>query len=228
MTGYNFLLLQDSFNMAGIQILLFNDYAMILMLFIFVGFVGFSLLIVNTGGQFVKGYSNSEMLEIVWTVIPGFLLFSLGVPSLFLMYYIEGSTKYDLTLKVSGHQWYWSYEINEYGGEISMDSYMVDITSMGVNGGYRLLEVDNSVVLPYLSKIRVLITSEDVLHSWALPSMGMKIDAVPGRLNFMNIISYRPSSVYGQCSEICGVNHSFMPIHIEFMGWEEFLMSNVT
>lgn len=165
MTRYNFLLLQDSFNIAGIQILLFNDYAMVLMLFIFVRFVRFSLLIINTRGQFVKGYSNSEMLEIVWTVIPRFLLFSLRVPSLFLIYYIERSTKYDLTLKVSRHQWYWSYEINEYGREISVDSYIIDINTIEEVRGYRLLEVDNSVVLPYLSKIRVLITSEDVLHS---------------------------------------------------------------
>nr|YP_003406716.1 cytochrome c oxidase subunit II [Microcosmus sulcatus]CAL23085.2 cytochrome c oxidase subunit II [Microcosmus sulcatus] len=226
MTGFNSLLLQDSMNMAGAEIVLFHDYAMLLMSLILMGFVVFSLMVLKTGSWFVKGYGSSEMLEISWTMIPGFLLYSLGVPSLFLMYYIEGNTKYDLTLKVTGHQWYWSYEVSEYGGEMSFDSYMINDEDLQV-GGYRLLDVDNSVVLPYLSKIRVLVTSGDVLHAWALPSMGMKIDAIPGRLNFMNIMSFRPSSVYGQCSEICGVNHSFMPIHIEFVGWEGFLNANV-
>nr|YP_008082960.1 cytochrome c oxidase subunit II [Polycarpa mytiligera]CCO25739.1 cytochrome c oxidase subunit II [Polycarpa mytiligera] len=222
MSMYNMLMLQDMVNWSGVECSLFHDYSLMLLCFILVGFVLFMEIIIYTGSYFVKGYNSSDMLEFTWTVVPGLLLYSLGVPSLYLMYFMEGATKYDLTLKVVGHQWYWSYEISEYGGEMEFDSYMVNLEDLGM-GGYRLLEVDNSVVLPYLTKIRVLVTSGDVLHSWALPSMGLKVDACPGRLNFMNLLSFRPVSMFGQCSEICGINHSFMPIHIEFLSWDDFL-----
>nr|YP_010845465.1 cytochrome c oxidase subunit II [Pyura mirabilis]UPP55920.1 cytochrome c oxidase subunit II [Pyura mirabilis] len=225
MTMYNSLLLQDCYNNIGVEVLLFHDYSLMVLVFILVGFLLFSVMILNTSGFLVSGYRSSEFLEFSWTVVPGFLLLSLGVPSLFLMYFMEGATKYDLTLKAMGHQWYWSYEMHEFGVEMSFDSYMKGDTEVG---DYRLLDVDHRVILPYLSKIRVLISSGDVLHSWALPSMGVKADACPGRLNMLSVMSYRPGSIFGQCSEICGVNHSFMPIHLEFVDWDNYLSAVVS
>nr|YP_003331146.1 cytochrome c oxidase subunit II [Styela plicata]CAL24340.1 cytochrome c oxidase subunit II [Styela plicata] len=226
MSMFNSLLLQDMYNLVGVECYLFHDYAMALLLLILVGFLLIMWGMVETGNYYVNKYSFSNMLEFVWTVIPAFFLFSLGVPSLCLMYYMEGANSSDLTLKVIGHQWYWSYEINDFGGEVSLDSYMTPTKSLPI-GGYRTLEVDNSLVLPMLSNIRVLVTSSDVLHSWALPSMGMKVDACPGRLNLMSLMSMRPGVIFGQCSEICGVNHSFMPIKVEFVDWVTFLKSNL-
>lgn len=109
--------------------------------------------------------------------------------------------------------------------DYGIDSYMVPTEDLRV-GDFRLLEVDNSLVLPYLTKVRMVTSSTDVIHRWALPAMGLKVDSVPGRLNVLNLFSYKPGSYYGQCSEICGINHSFMPIHVEFVGWSEFI-SNV-
>nr|NP_038245.1 cytochrome c oxidase subunit II [Halocynthia roretzi]BAA88256.1 Cytochrome oxidase subunit II [Halocynthia roretzi] len=222
---YNSLGLQDCFNYIGMEVYLFHDYSMLIVLFILIGVMLSVLVILGSGGYMVKGYRSSEFLELTWTVVPGFLLMSLGVPSLFLMYYMEGAVKYDLTVKAVGHQWYWSYEIGDYGEGIEFDSYMVGLDDLVVEI-HRLLNVDNSLVLPYLTKIRVLVGSGDVLHAWALPSGGLKADACPGRLNVLSLGVCRPGSMYGQCSEICGVNHSFMPIHVEWVSWEDFLMSH--
>lgn len=167
------------------------------------------------------------MLEFTWTVVPRILLYSLRVPSLYLIYYIERATKYDLSIKVVGHQWYWSYEISEYSALMNFDSYIINNQNLKFRD-FRLLEVDNSVVLPFLTKIRTLVTSSDVLHSWSLPSIGLKVDACPRRLNFINLNSFRPVSIYRQCSELCRVNHSFIPIHVEFLSWDDFLKSNVS
>nr|YP_009029830.1 cytochrome c oxidase subunit II [Botrylloides giganteus]CCO25724.1 cytochrome c oxidase subunit II [Botrylloides giganteus]CDM98952.1 cytochrome c oxidase subunit II [Botrylloides giganteus] len=222
MSMYNMLLLQDMVGWVGIEAGLFHDYTMMLLCLITVGFCLFLYFMVSSGAYIIKGYSSSDYLEFTWTVVPAFLLYSLGVPSLYLMYFMEGASKYDLTLKVIGHQWYWSYELNDFNSVVEFDSYMVNLSDLGV-GDFRLLEVDNVVSLPFLSKVRVLVSSGDVLHAWALPSLGLKIDACPGRLNFMNVSCLRPSLVFGECSEICGVNHSFMPIGVEFVSWDDFL-----
>lgn len=127
-----------------------------------------------------------------------------------------------VTLKVIGHQWYWSYEYSDYtlsdseNAHINFDSYMINDDDLVV-GGLRLLEVDNRIVLPVNTHIRVLITSADVLHSWAIPSFGLKVDACPGRLNQTTIFIKRLGTFYGQCSELCGTNHGFMPICVEIV-----------
>nr|YP_009040166.1 cytochrome c oxidase subunit II [Botrylloides violaceus]CCO25698.1 cytochrome c oxidase subunit II [Botrylloides violaceus] len=227
MSMYNMLLLQDMVSWVGVEATLFHDYSMLLLCLIMVGFCLFMFLMCISGKYVIKGYTSSDYLEFTWTIVPAFLLYSLGVPSLYLMYFMEGASKYDLTLKVIGHQWYWSYELNDLDSEIMFDSYMINVSDLEL-GGFRLLEVDNVVSLPFMSKIRVLVSSGDVLHSWALPSLGLKIDACPGRLNFMNINCLRPSLVFGECSEICGVNHSFMPISVEFVSWDDFLSCYVS
>jgi cytochrome c oxidase subunit 2 len=138
-----------------------------------------------------------------------------------LLYLIDETTEPRITLKTVGHQWYWSYEYSDFS-EIEFDSYMVPTNSLE-SSDFRLLEVDNRVVLPYLTQIRVLVTAADVLHSWTIPSLGIKADAVPGRLNQLNVFFNRPGIFYGQCSEICGANHSFMPIRVESVSPMDFL-----
>lgn len=221
------MLLQDIVSWVGIEATLFHDYSILLLCLIIVGFCLFIYLICFSGKFIIKGYSSSDYLEFTWTIVPAFLLYSLGVPSLYLMYFIERASKYDLTLKVIGHQWYWSYELNDLDSEVAFDSYMINFLDLNYRR-FRLLEVDNVVSLPFISKVRVLVSSGDVLHSWALPSLGLKIDACPGRLNFINVSSVQPSLVFGECSEICGVNHSFMPISVEFVSWDDFLSCYVS
>jgi len=132
-----------------------------------------------------------------------------------------------LTLKVVGHQWYWSYEFSDYvtldGGEnLDFDSYMLALGDLTL-GNLRLLEVDNRVVLPINTHIRIIVTAADVLHSWAIPSFGLKVDACPGRLNQTSLFIKREGTYYGQCSEICGVNHGFMPIVVKAVDLDSYV-----
>jgi cytochrome c oxidase subunit 2 len=161
-------------------------------------------------------------LEIIWTIVPTLVLLMITVPSFSLLYAVDELIVPELDIKVIGNQWYWTYEYNlSLGTDIIKDSYMILEDDL-VFGHYRLLEVDNRLVLPIESAIRFLVSATDVLHSFAVPSLGMKIDAVPGRLN--QIIGWinRPGIYYGQCSEICGVNHGFMPIVIEGVELKHF------
>ena len=147
----------------------------------------------------------------------------IAIPSFSLLYAVEDFTVIESTIKVIGNQWYWSYEIPSYNNyEKIFDSVMVP--EVDLHEGYlRLLEVDNRLFLPIEKQLRLLITSTDVLHSWAVPSLGVKMDAVPGRLNQVSLWINRTGVYYGQCSEICGINHSFMPIVIEATELEHFL-----
>jgi len=161
-------------------------------------------------------FTHSSLLEIIWTIIPAILLLLIAVPSFALLYSLDDILDPSMTLKVIGHQWYWSYEYSDYatlegGDTISFDSYMISTTDLS-EGTFRLLETDNRVFLPTNTHIRVLVTSADVLHSWAVPSLGIKVDATPGRLTQASLFLKREGVFYGQCSEICGVNHGFMPI----------------
>lgn len=142
------------------------------------------------------------------------MLLFLAFPSLQVLYMVEEVLNSILRIKVIGHQWYWSYEYENL--RITFDSFINRTI-------YRLLDVDKSLILPFWTQIRLLITSEDVIHSWTIPSLGVKIDANPGRLNSRSIFSFRGGWVYGQCSEICGVNHSFMPIKLDFVPLNNFL-----
>jgi cytochrome c oxidase subunit 2 len=159
---------------------------------------------------------HNTKLEIIWTIIPTIILIFIAVPSFILLYSLDEVINPSITLKAIGHQWYWSYEYSDYTEEnsINFDSYMITENDLEI-GQFRLLEVDNRIVLPVNTHIRVLITAGDVLHSWAVPSMNVKADAVPGRLNQLTLFIKRPGVYYGQCSELCGVNHAFMPIVIE-------------
>nr|AAG00366.1 cytochrome c oxidase subunit II [Ateles chamek] len=163
---------------------------------------------------------NAQEIEMIWTILPAIILIMIALPSLRILYMTDEFNKPYLTLKAVGHQWYWSYEYSDYV-DLAFDSYIMP-TYFLEPGEFRLLEVDNRTTLPMEADIRMLISSQDVLHSWAVPSLGVKADAIPGRLNQAMLASMRPGLFYGQCSEICGSNHSFMPIVLEFIYFQDF------
>nr|YP_005088202.1 cytochrome c oxidase subunit II [Chiloscyllium punctatum]AEX57325.1 cytochrome c oxidase subunit II [Chiloscyllium punctatum] len=163
---------------------------------------------------------DSQEIEIVWTILPAIILIMIALPSLRILYLMDEINDPHLTIKAMGHQWYWSYEYTDYE-DLTFDSYMIQTQDL-TPGQYRLLETDHRMVVPMESPIRVLVSAEDVLHSWAVPALGVKMDAVPGRLNQTAFIVSRPGVYYGQCSEICGANHSFMPIVVEAVPLEHF------
>ena len=171
-------------------------------------------------------FTHSSLLEIVWTILPAVVLVLIAVPSFALLYSMDELIDPVVTLKVVGHQWYWSYEYSDYatleGGEtLNFDSYMIPTNDL-IKGSFRLLEVDNRVILPINTHIRVLVTAADVLHSWAVPSFGIKVDACPGRLSQASLFIKREGVYYGQCSEICGINHGFMPIVVRAVSVDRF------
>lgn len=157
--------------------------------------------------------SHNTLLEVVWTAVPVLILVIIAIPSFKLLYYSDVLPETKLTVKAIGHQWYWSYEYPD-NGDFTFDALMIPDTDLKP-GQLRLLETDNRVVLPVGVDIRVQVTAADVLHSWAMPPFGVKVDAVPGRLNELWVHINEPGTYYGQCSELCGANHGFMPITIE-------------
>lgn len=176
---------------------------------------------------------HGTAIEIAWTVTPSLILMIIAFPSFALLYSIDELVDPSVTLKAIGHQWYWSYEysdhvapgkpgVDQYAESLAFDSYMIADDDL-VPGQLRLLEVDNRVVIPVNTHVRVLVTSADVLHSWAVPSLGVKCDAVPGRLNQASLFAQREGVFYGQCSELCGANHGFMPIVVEAVPLEEYI-----
>nr|YP_740283.1 cytochrome c oxidase subunit II [Lacerta viridis viridis]CAJ45049.1 cytochrome oxidase subunit II [Lacerta viridis viridis] len=172
---------------------------------------------------------DAQEVEMIWTILPAIILIMIALPSLQILYLMDEVNNPHLTIKAIGHQWYWSYEYTDYEN-LLFDSYMVPTYDL-LPGNFRLLEVDHRVVIPMESPIRILISAEDVLHSWAIPALGIKTDAVPGRLNQTTLITSHPGLFYGQCSEICGSNHSFMPIVVEsaplkhFEDWSKLMVA---
>ena len=211
--------------------------------------------------QIIKNTHN-HLLEIIWTITPSILLILIAIPSFVLLYAMDELILASITIKVIGHQWYWSYEYSDYilqflenaflnlsennnilnltpkeyigcsipkndlefmdSINIEFDSYMIPEDEL-ISGQLRLLEVDNPLVVPIRTHIRILVTSTDVLHSWCIPSLGIKMDAVPGRLNQTSFFIKRVGTFYGQCSEICGVNHGFMPIVVESVKMKNYI-----
>ncbi len=164
--------------------------------------------------------THNSTLEVLWTAIPILILVGIAVPSFKLLYFQDRTSKYEMTLKVTGHQWYWSYEYPDHGN-IKFNSNMVQTADLK-KGQPRLLTVDNPVYLPINTNIRLLLTASDVIHSWALPALIQKTDNVPGRINESWVHINKPGTYYGQCSELCGVNHGFMPVMVKAVTKEEF------
>ena len=173
-----------------------------------------------------KYLNHGTLIELIWTVTPALILIAIAFPSFRLLYLLDEVISPTITIKVVGHQWYWSYEYSDYinvsGESIEFDSYMIPDSDLEL-GQFRLLDVDNKVVIPTDTHIRLIVTGADVIHSFAVPSLGLKIDAVPGRLNQTSMLAERTGTFYGQCSEICGVYHGFMPIAIEAVSIQDYL-----
>tara|TARA_B100000780_G_scaffold276803_1_gene246127 strand:+ start:2949 stop:3887 length:939 start_codon:yes stop_codon:yes gene_type:complete len=166
--------------------------------------------------------SHNVLLEVLWTALPVVILIIIAIPSFKLLYYVDRTENPEMTLKVTGYQWYWGYEYPEHG-DINFMSYMVQDEDIDTEKGQlRLLSTDNPVVLPVNKNIQIDITAADVLHSWAVPALGVKKDAVPGRLNSTWFRITEPGTYYGQCSELCGKDHAYMPIEIKAVSQEEF------
>lgn len=164
--------------------------------------------------------SHNTLIEVLWTVIPVIILVVIAVPSFRLLYYLDRTVEADMTIKVTGHQWYWSYAYPDHG-DFAFDSYIIPEEDLKP-GQKRLLEVDNALVVPAGKNIRVLVAGADVMHSWLVPSIGVQLYTVPGRINETWFSIDKPGTYYGQCNQICGVNHAYMPVKIEAVGEAEF------
>jgi cytochrome c oxidase subunit 2 len=179
----------------------------------------------NRSSIIYKYLNHGTTLELIWTISPALVLIAIAFPSFKLLYTLDEVIDPALTIKVTGHQWYWSYEysdmLSESGESIEFDSYMIPESDLE-EGQLRLLDVDNRLIVPVNTHVRYIVTSTDVLHDWAVPSLGIKVDACPGRLNQVSALAEREGVFYGQCSEICGVWHGFMPIAVEAVSLEDF------
>ncbi len=162
--------------------------------------------------------SHNTLIEVLWTVIPIMILVIIAIPSFKLLYYEERIPPADLTVKVTGHQWYWSYDYPD-NGKIQFDSMLPDENP---KTGLRLLDVDNRMIVPVHANVRILVASDDVIHAWVVPSLGLQVNAVPGRLNELWVNIDREGVYYGQCTQLCGVNHGFMPIVVEAVSKDKF------
>nr|YP_010240538.1 cytochrome c oxidase subunit II [Nothybus sumatranus]QQV73780.1 cytochrome c oxidase subunit 2 [Syneches medoganus]QTF87879.1 cytochrome c oxidase subunit 2 [Nothybus sumatranus] len=212
MSTWSNLNLQNSASPLMEQLIFFHDHTLMILIMItsFVSYVMMMLFFNSYANRFLL---HNQLIEIIWTILPAIILLFIAFPSLHLLYLLDEINEPSITLKSIGHQWYWSYEYSDFSS-IEFDSYMIPLNELPTNG-FRLLDVDNRVVLPMNSQIRILVTAADVIHSWTVPSFGVKVDGTPGRLNQTNFFINRPGLFYGQCSEICGANHSFMPIVVE-------------
>nr|BAP90259.1 cytochrome oxidase subunit 2 [Tropiocolotes tripolitanus] len=204
--------LQDAASPVMEELIYLHDYAM-LVAFLTSTFVLYTLTLLLSAQVTNTTTVSAQLLEATWTVLPAIVLTLIALPSLKMLYLMDEINDPNFTLKAIGHQWYWSYEYTDLDN-LTFDSYMLDTKDLPP-GTLRLLEVDHRTIVPTDSLIRVLVSASDVLHSWAVPSLGIKTDAVPGRLNQTMFTTTRPGLFFGQCSEICGANHSFMPIVVE-------------
>nr|YP_097183.1 cytochrome c oxidase subunit II [Desmognathus fuscus]AAU20620.1 cytochrome c oxidase subunit II [Desmognathus fuscus] len=218
---------QDAASPIMEELLYFHDHAL-MAVFLISTLVLYIITAMMTTKLTNTNSMDAQEIEMVWTVMPAIILIVIALPSLRILYLMDEINDPHLTVKAIGHQWYWSYEFTNYEN-IMFDSYMMPMQDL-LAGEFRLLEVDNRMVVPMESPIRMLISAEDVLHSWAVPSLGIKTDAIPGRLNQATFIMSRPGMFYGQCSEICGANHSFMPVVVEttplnyFQAWASHML----
>nr|YP_009630615.1 cytochrome c oxidase subunit II [Rhopalopsole bulbifera]QBR55135.1 cytochrome c oxidase subunit II [Rhopalopsole bulbifera] len=214
------LSLQDSASPLMEQLTFFHDHAMLILIMI-TTLVSYLLSTLFFNLNINRFLLEGQTIEIIWTILPAITLVFIALPSLRLLYLLDEISSPAITLKTVGHQWYWSYEYSDFL-QVEFDSYMTPYNELSETG-FRLLDVDNRAVLPMNTQVRMLVTAADVLHSWAVPALGVKVDATPGRLNQTSFLMTRPGLFFGQCSEICGANHSFMPIVIESVPTNVFI-----
>nr|YP_010502592.1 cytochrome c oxidase subunit II [Basilepta melanopus]UXC97419.1 cytochrome c oxidase subunit 2 [Basilepta melanopus] len=220
MPSWKNLSLQDSASPLMEQLSFFHDHTLMILVII-TTLVGQILINVLYNKFTYRLLLEGQVIEVIWTILPAVILIFIAIPSLRLLYILDEINNPMISIKAIGHQWYWSYEYSDFNN-IEFDSYMIP-SNLSENQTFRLLDVDNRMIIPYNSQVRILVTATDVIHSWTIPSMGIKIDATPGRLNQVSLISNRSGLFFGQCSEICGANHSFMPIVIESISPKYFI-----
>nr|AAD15717.1 cytochrome oxidase subunit II [Colias eurytheme] len=219
MATWSNLNLQNGASPLMEQMIFFHDHT--LMILIMITILVMYLMMNLFFNKFINRFLlEGQMIELIWTILPAITLIFIALPSLRLLYLLDELNNPLITLKSIGHQWYWSYEYSDFNN-IEFDSYMIN-NNDSLNK-FRLLDVDNRIILPMNNQIRILVTATDVIHSWTIPSLGVKVDANPGRLNQTNFFINRPGIFFGQCSEICGANHSFMPIVIESISMKNFI-----
>nr|BBC20706.1 cytochrome oxidase subunit 2 [Bombus florilegus] len=217
MSTWNMFLFQDSNSFYSDNLISFHNLTMMMM-----------MMIITLTMYFIVDFSlntflnlnllKNHTIEIIWTLMPMIILMIICFPSLKILYYIDEIMNPYFSIKSIGHQWYWSYEYPEFNN-YEFDSYMLNYESINQ---FRLLETDNRLIIPFKISMRMIVSSTDVIHSWTIPSLGIKVDAIPGRINQLNLFCIRPGIYFGQCSEICGMNHSFMPIMLESTSYELF------
>nr|UAT98515.1 cytochrome c oxidase subunit II [Dichoptera sp. WW-2021a] len=208
----------NSYSPTMEQLTFFHDHSMMILISIMT-LVGTMMTMLIKNKLSNKMFMESQMTEAIWTTIPAIILIFIAIPSIKILYLMEEMNNPSITVKTIGHQWYWSYEYSD-SKKIEFDSYMIQPEKMKP---FRLIEVDNRMIIPFLTQIRLIVTSFDVIHSWTIPPMGLKMDAIPGRLNQVSMMSNKPGVLFGQCSEICGMNHSFMPITMESVNMKTFI-----
>ncbi len=210
--------LQNSSSPFIEQLIFFHDHTL-LILIIITAIVSYIIITLFTNNYINRNLLEGHIIEIIWTILPAITLLFIALPSLRFLYLLDESLNPLITIKTIGHQWYWSYEYIDFNNHIEFDSYINQLD----NNSFRLLDVDNRTTLPINTQIRTLVTANDVIHSWTIPRLGVKTDATPGRLNQINFLLRRPGVYYGQCSEICGANHRFIPIVIERVNIKSFI-----
>nr|QUI76261.1 cytochrome c oxidase subunit II [Cloeon dipterum] len=220
MSTWGLLGLQNSNSPLMEQLIFFHDHSLVILIMITI-LVGYLMSTLFFNKLINRYLLEGQLLEVIWTILPAITLIFIALPSLRLLYLLDEVGSPSLTLKTIGHQWYWSYEYSDFQ-DVEFDSYMIPTNDLPLDG-FRLLDVDNRVVLPYNTQVRLLVTAADVIHSWTVPTLGVKLDGVPGRLNQTSFFMSRPGLFYGQCSEICGANHSFMPIVLESVNMNSFI-----
>nr|AZL93245.1 cytochrome c oxidase subunit 2 [Gasteruption tournieri] len=211
MATWFMFLTQDAASPIMEQLIFFHDYSMMIIISITITII-YLMIMLMKNNLYNRFMLESQMIEIIWTITPMLILIFMAIPSLMILYLTDEMKNPMLSIKAIGHQWYWSYEYSDFKS-IEFDSFMINESSS--MNQFRLLDTDNHMVIPFNTNIRMIINSTDVIHSWTVPSLGIKVDATPGRINQILLSTNRPGLFYGQCSEICGTNHSFMPIVIE-------------
>nr|YP_009919139.1 cytochrome c oxidase subunit II [Triatoma huehuetenanguensis]QMP96783.1 cytochrome c oxidase subunit 2 [Triatoma huehuetenanguensis] len=220
MATWSNLGIQDANSPLMEQLIFFHDHTLMILTMITV-LVGYMMSTVLYNKLINRYLLEGQTIELIWTILPAFTLIFIALPSLHILYLMDEMNNPAVTIKSIGHQWYWSYEYSDFSN-VEFDSYMKPTNDLEMSD-FRLLDVDNRAVLPMNTQIRLLVTAADVLHSWTIPSLGVKIDGTPGRLNQGSILINRPGLLFGQCSEICGANHSFMPIVVESVSMNQFI-----
>lgn len=211
--------LQDSNSPTYDIIIFFHDFTIIILIFITI-LISFIIFIIIYNKIINRYLLQGHAIELIWTIIPIFILIFIAIPSLKILYLTDEIHNNKLSIKTIGHQWYWTYEYSDFLN-IEFDSFIIPTDQLKTNE-FRLLDVDNRCILPFNFPIRILTTSIDVIHAWTVPALGIKIDSTPGRLNQTILIINRPGLFFGQCSEICGTNHRFIPIVVESTNFSNF------